>query len=178
MNTYKIIYQTTDQKETLLQKSFTFSAKTPLEFLLNANFSCQKNFVRSTKDIVSITQVQPLGDKLDRNNVIEQAKKLINGDREQTYGDPLLSHDRIGRGWEAILGIKDISASTVALMMSWLKISRIVSNKKQKDSYVDAIGYMALAFECQTIDQEKKEKEDGYNNYSTRREGAEKTSGD
>ena len=158
VNRYKIIYQKLDEKERVIQDSFVFLASTPLEFLLNANHACQKNYVRATRDILSITEITEKEGKLDRNNVMEQAKELINGDRAKSYGDPVVSHTRIGRGWGAILGIKDISASTVALMMTWLKISRIVLKGNQKDSFVDAIGYLSLASECQEESKDEQER--------------------
>ena len=154
MYTYEVIYQTTDEKDRPIKKSFIFTAKDPLDYFLNLTYACQRHLIGCTQDIVSIEEIKKKGEKLDRNGILDQAKSLINGERETTYGDPLVAHGQIAKGWSAILGIKDIPPSTVALMMAWLKLSRILSNKKYEDSYVDLIGYVALSAECA-------EKEDG-----------------
>ena len=80
-----------------------------------------------------------------RTSILEQASALINGDREKDYGTPKDNFARIARGWEIILGC-DVKPDQVALCMAWLKIARL-TNGPHTDSYVDAVGYMALAAE-------------------------------
>ena len=50
-------YRVRTQKETEdgeIKKIFTFEADSLLEFFVKANFTCQKNNIQSTKDVVSI----------------------------------------------------------------------------------------------------------------------------
>ena len=155
MMSYMVTYHTINEEGTEEERIFTFSSGNFLDFFIIMNAECTKRGVKSVQDVVSIEEIGEKREKLDRNSIIDQAKSLINGERETTYGDPLVAHGHIAKGWSAILGVEKIPPSTVALMMAWLKISRILSNRKHEDSYADAIGYMALSMECA-------EKEDGY----------------
>ena len=80
-----------------------------------------------------------------RTEVLESAAALINGDRQEAYGPPIVNFNRIAEGWATILQA-DVTAEQVALCMAWLKIARLV-NGSHDDSYVDAAAYMALAAE-------------------------------
>jgi hypothetical protein len=155
MMSYMVTYHTTNEEGTEEERIFTFSSGNFLDFFMIINSECARKGIKSVQDVVSIEEIGEKREKLDRNSIIDQAKSLINGERETTYGDPLVAHGHIAKGWSAILGVEKIPPSTVALMMAWLKISRILSNKKHEDSYADAIGYVALSMECA-------EKEDGY----------------
>ena len=89
---------------------------------------------------------------MDRAKVLDTAKDLINGDRAEDYGDADVSFGRIADGWNVIIGqaLIDqgyITSQHVALMMTWLKMSRILGSLNHSDSYVDAAGYLALASE-------------------------------
>ena len=90
---------------------------------------------------------------MKRNEALLAAKNLINGSRQKTYGDALDSHARIAEFWSAYLGVK-LDAADVAALMVLLKISRAVGTKragqKHDDSYVDGIGYLALAKELES----------------------------
>jgi hypothetical protein len=69
-----------------------------------------------------------------------EAAELVYGDRQQSYGHPLEDFTRTGKMWAAILGIEEVTAEQVGLMMMALKISRQV-NAGKKDNITDAIGY-------------------------------------
>lgn len=62
-------------------------------------------------------------------------------DREKEYGSAQENFARAGRGWGAILGIEDIPAWKVALMMDFFKSVRCVANPLHVDSWLDKIGY-------------------------------------
>lgn len=72
--------------------------------------------------------------------VLEEAQRLIYGDRNEAYGHPLDDFTRTGRMWGAILGIPDIPPEHVGLCMSAVKISREV-NAPKRDNRVDGPGY-------------------------------------
>ena len=83
---------------------------------------------------------------MNRNEILDTAKSLINGDREATHGDAYEMHKVIAEMWSAILGIS-VSPMRVALMMAALKLARASRNPNHADNYVDACGYIALAGE-------------------------------
>jgi hypothetical protein len=78
-----------------------------------------------------------------RNQVIDEAKKLINGDRKDQYGES--SFQSLARMWSVYLG-HEITPAQSAEMLAILKIIRN-KNKPKLDSFIDGIGYLALAAE-------------------------------
>jgi hypothetical protein len=82
-----------------------------------------------------------------RRQVLDEAGRLISGDRRSTHGDYGQEAERIGRLWAALLNLpEDIPPRTVAAMMVALKLARLTSptGRPGRDSWVDAIGYSAL----------------------------------
>ena len=73
-------------------------------------------------------------------SILEEAQRLVHGDRGEDYGHPINDFTRTGKIWSAILGI-NVSAEQVALCMVGVKISREV-NKPKRDNRVDAAGYL------------------------------------
>lgn len=84
-----------------------------------------------------------------RDQFCKDAIDIITGDRECDYGSPENSFPKIARLWEDYLG-HDISEVDVANMMALLKIARISNRVFKSDSYVDAIGYLAIAAELES----------------------------
>jgi len=72
--------------------------------------------------------------------ILEEAQRLVHGDRNDSYGPPTEDFRRAGRIWGAILGTDDIPPETIGLMMVGLKISREV-HKPKRDNRVDMAGY-------------------------------------
>ena len=72
--------------------------------------------------------------------ITEEAKNLVNGDRQKDYGNIDDSFMRIAGLWSAYLGIH-IDKFDVAKLMMLLKISRAKHNN-HRDSYVDIVGYV------------------------------------
>jgi hypothetical protein len=80
--------------------------------------------------------------------IIDQAKEIIEGDREQTYGNPGINLKRIADQWSCYLNQKHessimLSEEDVCWMMVLLKMARQMHSHKS-DNLVDAIGYVAL----------------------------------
>ena len=75
--------------------------------------------------------------------IADKAKKIVFGDREQTYGDPGKNLHMIAGMWSAYLGI-EITPEQVCDMMVQLKIARLKSSPDHEDSKVDIIGYTLL----------------------------------
>jgi hypothetical protein len=65
----------------------------------------------------------------------------ILGERQEEYGDPAPNFVKTGRVWGALLGLPDIPAYQVALMMDAFKSVRIMANPDHLDSWNDKIGY-------------------------------------
>lgn len=85
-----------------------------------------------------------------REHILWQARKAITDTRQEQYGSALDNLNRIAQFWNTYLGndIKvELEADDVAVMMTLLKVARIVANNKHRDNYIDACGYLALASE-------------------------------
>ena len=70
---------------------------------------------------------------------LQEAQKLITGDRNRDYDHPLDNFDRIAKGWEVIFGAP-VTAEQVGLAMAWVKIARETYAHK-RDNLVDGAGY-------------------------------------
>ncbi len=73
-------------------------------------------------------------------------------DRQSSYGTPASNFARVAAFWNAILSDKlkgehPISAADVAMMMSALKLARLVNSPDHLDSAVDGAAYLALLAE-------------------------------
>lgn len=72
--------------------------------------------------------------------ILDEAKGLIYGDRQDQYGDALTSFGNIADGWSVIAGT-EITAEQVCMMMGWLKMMRLLNQPTHHDSVVDLAGY-------------------------------------
>lgn len=82
---------------------------------------------------------------MNRDSTIQIAQDLINGDRQDTYGKAEENFKRIAERWSQLLGIQ-IKPWQVGVMMADLKLARL-TNGPNLDSFIDGIGYLALASE-------------------------------
>ena len=82
-----------------------------------------------------------------RSDIIMKAEELINGDRNETYGDARESFGTIAKLWSVYLGV-DVTAEQVAAMFVLMKVSR-QRKSKHMDNWVDIIGYAALGGEIE-----------------------------
>jgi uncharacterized protein DUF6378 len=74
-------------------------------------------------------------------NILEEANRIVEGDRDHDYGHPFDNLSRVALMWTAILGIP-VDPEDVGLCMMAMKISRQV-NRPKRDNLVDAAGYAA-----------------------------------
>jgi hypothetical protein len=89
---------------------------------------------------------------MKRDDILHTAQTLINGDRAKDYGDARLNHQRIADGWNviAMAAFKKyggLQPAHVALMMDWVKTSRLLETLDHEDSWVDKAAYSALGGE-------------------------------
>jgi len=77
-------------------------------------------------------------------SILEEAQRLVHGDRGENYGHPIEDFTRTGQMWAAILGLEEVTPEQVALCMIAVKISREV-NRPKRDNLVDIAGYAETA---------------------------------
>lgn len=79
-------------------------------------------------------------------SILQEAERIINGDRAEQYGDAAESFTDIAKRWTIELDDRlsaPVTALDVARMMTQLKMSRSRSTY-HRDSYVDGAGYLGL----------------------------------
>ena len=84
------------------------------------------------------------------NDFLGAAEELLD-QRGRQYGDPTTNHLRIAQLWGSYLG-HGIEPHEVAVCMALVKLSRISEQATHKDSYEDAIAYLAIAGHIATTD--------------------------
>lgn len=82
-------------------------------------------------------------------SVLDDAKDIIFGDREKTYGRPEFNLQTIAEFWRIYLERKHnvlvaLLPEDVAFMMVLLKMARLMNSPTHRDSQVDLCGYVAL----------------------------------
>lgn len=86
-----------------------------------------------------------------RASVLDEAKQLITGDRNNAYGPPTQDFDRTA-GMASAFGFQvngqPLQSHHVAIFMMLLKISRLAWTPAKRDSWVDASGYAGCGAEC------------------------------
>ena len=85
---------------------------------------------------------------MTRDDVLDKAKELINGQRAKDYGHAYLTHARVAALWTTYTRstTEDLTPVDVAMMMVLLKVARAIETPTE-DSFVDIAGYAALASE-------------------------------
>lgn len=81
-----------------------------------------------------------------REECLRRANEIVNGQREQQYGNPEDNFQMIADLWSAYLRA-DVSPVDVAMMMGLLEIARISTGIFKEDSFVDLAGYAACGYE-------------------------------
>jgi hypothetical protein len=89
---------------------------------------------------------------MTRDEILDTAKTLINGDRAKEYGDAYLNHARIAALWTTYIRSKtdDLNPVDVAMMLVLMKVARTIETPKD-DSFIDIAGYAALAGEMADV---------------------------
>lgn len=85
---------------------------------------------------------------MNRNDILDTSKKIINGERQGTYGNAENSFAVIAGFWSVYLH-KPISPADVANMMILMKVARNSSGVYKEDNWIDICGYAALGGEIQ-----------------------------
>lgn len=77
---------------------------------------------------------------------MKEALKILQGSRAKEYGDKKTNHENIAHLWSAYLE-HNVSAHDVAMLMLLLKVARTKSPNPTRDTYIDMVGYSAIAGE-------------------------------
>lgn len=85
--------------------------------------------------------------KTEREKLLDEAKAIVCGDRDQQYGKPEDSFCVIAKLWSDYI-MRYLDERDVAMMMILLKVARDVSGESKRDNLVDIAGYAACAAEC------------------------------
>jgi nucleoside 2-deoxyribosyltransferase len=78
--------------------------------------------------------------------ILDEAKRITAGDRQNDYGPPDQDFARTAAMWSQLLGV-DVEARHVALCMIALKMSR-ETHQRKRDNWVDIAGYAKCGSVC------------------------------
>lgn len=95
---------------------------------------------------------------MKRSECLDAAKACVCGQRQQDYGTPEDSFNKIAELWTAYYGA-GFTATDVAMMMALLKIARISTGTGTDDSFIDLAGYAACGGEINSIVRERDAKQ-------------------
>lgn len=95
-----------------------------------------------------------------REAVLTEAKTYVCSDRNSQYGEPEDNFAVIAELWTQYLVracdalVKPLTGYDVGMLMTLFKIGRMETGAHKRDSYVDAIGYLACAAELALREKE------------------------
>lgn len=91
--------------------------------------------------------IQAIAERPMRVELLDEAATLTAGDRNKAYGEPVGNMQSIADIFNAISGHK-VTARDVALFHVATKLARLYGNPTHRDSHVDGMAYLGIAFEC------------------------------
>jgi hypothetical protein len=90
-----------------------------------------------------------------RTEILQEAIGLINGDRQNQYGDPIDDFSTTASLWQTYLerifdsrGGLVIHPHDVAVLMVLLKVSRLSWSPDKRDHWADIAGYTGCGWDC------------------------------
>ena len=86
---------------------------------------------------------------MNRSELLDKAKEIVNGARQENYGSPEKNFANIALYWSVYLS-RDIKPTDVALMMVLMKLARLENKPDHEDSWIDIAGYAANGCEIAT----------------------------
>jgi hypothetical protein len=92
--------------------------------------------------------------KQPRQACLEEAARIVSGERDVQYGGPESNFNRIAQIWSVIFGIP-VTSEDVAMAMVAVKVARYASKSGfQPDTWTDIAGYAACGFEVGSISKD------------------------
>lgn len=93
--------------------------------------------------------------KNHRSDILEEAISLINGERNNDYGDPLYDFQTTAALWQVYLrrielarGGLSLLPHDVAVMMALVKVARLAWTPNKRDHWADIAGYTGCGWDC------------------------------
>jgi len=81
------------------------------------------------------------------DTILDEAAKLVDGERNVDYGDPIDNMTQIADLWNTYIGLAGdiaINARDVTMMMILIKVARDTTSHK-RDNLIDIAGYARVA---------------------------------
>lgn len=97
-------------------------------------------------------------ERMERKEILEEAARIVTGERQNQYGDAEDSFGLIAGLWGDYLN-HPVSSKDVALMMILLKVAREKGGNGKADNWVDIAGYAACGGEIATAAKSEKSKD-------------------
>ena len=93
-----------------------------------------------------------------RNKPLDEAKRIINDDRNKEYGEPVDNFRDIADMITIMLGpllqpTAKVSCEHVAMIMIAVKLSRMTTSPAKLDTWVDIAGYVGAGYEAMKLDK-------------------------
>lgn len=106
-----------------------------------------QNDTAKGKPMRIIDEPKPLADydkltKSETESILSEAERIVNGDRQADYSDPVENFKHIAEIASAIMG-KDITAEECCIVMIAVKLAR-ENYKHKRDNLVDLAGYVEI----------------------------------
>lgn len=75
-------------------------------------------------------------------NILKEAQKLVDGDRQESYGSPKLCLQRTADILSVLLD-REVNVKEICMFNIAQKLARTVGSEK-RDNWIDAAGYMYI----------------------------------
>ena len=103
----------------------------------------------------------PSSDKMDstpdRAWLLRKAEKIVCGERNKDYGEPVENMKRTAAMFSAYLGDRrELDSTDIAAFGIILKLGRLSHDRGSADSWLDVAGYAAIGFEASEVEKSKK----------------------
>lgn len=93
-------------------------------------------------------------EKTERQKLLQETESLVSGDRNNQYGPPHQDFSRTAGMLNALgfrLNGEPLRAHNIAMILSSVKLSRLVWSPDKRDNWVDLAGYAACGWEAHEL---------------------------
>lgn len=101
-------------------------------------FLSRHNIISKKRDIYKELQ-ELINNDPEKESILQEAERIVNGDRQADYSDPVENFKRIATIASVLIG-KEITAKDCCKVMMAVKLAR-EANKHKRDNLVDLCGY-------------------------------------